>query len=283
MKPLAYKEKAGITLIPVSCIHYPVGEEELLSKLVKRVKNDKSARVILMGDALDQDRTTRRKHRKSYVADQNSVYSHDDRHNRADVVALAGILEPIRDKVYGVLQGNHYYEYATGVTSDQYLCELLDVPYCGPVGVFRVTFDMNGSTKHMTIWSHHSGGSPGGRTIGGSVNALLRQESSWDADVYLLGHDHRRIAWRESTLSLSDAGEPKVIEHTRVFARVGAFLKTYQHEHCIPKKAPHFPGYGEYAAYRPADLGWVEIGISLKKKDDNVRRFAFDLRTPECQ
>jgi predicted phosphodiesterase len=282
MKPLAYKESGPITLIPASCLHYPLGEETLIKSFVKRVKNDKTARVILMGDMLDQDRTTRRKHRKSYVADSNSVYSHDDRHNRADVVALAEILEPIRDKVYGVLQGNHYYEYATGVTSDQYLCELLDVPYCGPVGVFRVTMSSRGSQKNLVIWSHHSGGTQGGRTLGGSVNALLRQEASWDADIYLMGHDHRRIAWRESTLSLSAGRDPKVVEHTRVFARVGAFLKTYQHEHCIPKKAPHFPGYGEGAAYRPADLGWVEIGVSLKDHD-NIRRFAFDLRTPECQ
>jgi predicted phosphodiesterase len=281
MKPLAYEEGEDITLIPVSCIHYPVGEKKLLTKLVERVESLPNARVILMGDMLDQDRTTRRKHRKSYVADSNSVESHDDRHNRKDVEDLASILRPISTQVYGVLQGNHFYEYATGVTSDQYLCELLDIPYCGPVGVFRVTLSRAGSKRNLTIWSHHSGGTQGGRTLGGSVNALLRQESSWDADIYLMGHDHRRIAWRESTMALTAQGEPEVVEHTRVFARVGAFLKTYQHETCIPKKAPHFPGYGEHAAYRPADLGWVEIGITLKK-DGSLRRFSYDLRTPEC-
>jgi len=284
LRPLAYLEEGseGITLIPVSCIHYPVGEKGLLEKLVERVAGDKNARVILMGDMIDQDRTTRRKYRKGYVADQTSIMSHDDRHNRKDVEDLAEILRPLTEKIYGVLSGNHYYEYATGVTSDQYLCELLEVPYCGPVGVFRVTFNLGGSVKNLVIWSHHSGGSSGGRTLGGSVNALLRQENAWDADVYLLGHDHRRITWRESTMSVTSSKTPKLVEHTRIFARVGAMLKTYKHEDCIPIKAPHFPGYGENAAYRPADLGWVEIGISLSKKDSGTRRFSYDLRTPEC-
>lgn len=115
------------------------------------------------------------------------------------------------------------------------------------------------------------------------MNALLRQENSWDADIYLLGHDHRRIAWRESVLSISDRGEPVVYERTRVFARVGAMLKTYKHEDCIPKKSPHIPGYGEEAAYRPADLGWVEIGVELKRSYNAPTRFAYDLRVPDCQ
>jgi predicted phosphodiesterase len=282
MKPLAYEEGESITLIPVSCIHYPVGEKRLLEALVKRVDSLDNARIILMGDMLDQDRTTRRKHRKSYVADSNSVESHDDRHNRRDVEDLAAILEPIKTKVYGVLQGNHYYEYATGVTSDQYLCELLGIPYCGPVGVFRVTLSRAGSSRNLTIWSHHSGGTSGGRTLGGSVNALLRQENSWDADIYLMGHDHRRIVWRESTMSLTQSGEPIVVEHPKIFARVGAMLKTYDHENCISTTKPHFPSYGEHAAYRPSDLGWVEIEVTLKKKNGNLRRFVYDLRTPEC-
>lgn len=281
MKPLAYQEGESITLIPASCMHYPIGEKKLINNFVERVKNDPSVRVILMGDAMDQDRTHRRKHRRAYQDDVTSKLSHDDRHNRRDVEDLAEILRPIANRVYGVLQGNHYYEYSTGVTSDQYLCELLDIPYCGPVGVFRVTFNLQGSAKNLVIWSHHSGGG-GGRTLGGSVNSILRHENAWDADIYLLGHDHRRIPFRESVMTLTNKGEPHVVERTRVFARVGAFLKTYKHESCISTKEPHFPGYGESAAYRPADLGWVEIGISLKKHSD-LRRFAYDLRTPECQ
>ena len=286
MKPLAYQESERITLIPASCLHYPLGEKKLITSFVKRVEEDPDVRVILMGDMMDQDRTHRRKHRKAYQDDVTSKLSHDDRHNRRDVEELAEILKPISPKVYGVLQGNHYYEYSTGITSDQYLCELLDIPYCGPIGVFRVTFNLGGSTKNLVIWSHHSGGSMGGRTLGGSVNSILRHENSWDADIYLLGHDHRRFPFRESVMALTDKGDPQVVERTRVFARVEAFLKTYQHEGCISTKQPHFPAYGETAAYRPADLGWVEIGISMKQGSTEgkrtLRRFAYDLRTPEC-
>lgn len=284
MKPLAYEVDGEFTLIPGCCLHYPEGEIGLIKKFVERVRSDPSARVILMGDMLDQDRTHRRKYRRGYVDDENSVHSHDDRHNRKDVEDLAQLLAPIRAQVFGVLQGNHYYQYASGVTSDQYLCELLDVPYCGPVGVFRIAMRVSGgSSRNLKIWSHHSGGSTGGRTLGGSVNALLRQENSWNADIYLIGHDHRRICWRESVLDISDRGTPAVYERTRVFGRAGAFLKTFKHEDCIPKKSLHTPGYGEKAAYRPADLGWVEIGVRLKRSHGLPTRFAYDLRVPDCQ
>jgi len=281
MKPLAYKiDGPSMTLIPASCLHYPLGEKKLIRDWVTRVKDDPEVRTILMGDMLDQDRTHRRKHRKSYQDDRTSVLTHDDRHNRRDVEDLAELLSPIREKVLGVLQGNHYYEYATGVTSDQYLCELLDVPYCGPVGAFRITMRNGGSAKNLVIWAHHSGGKGGGTTLGASVNRLLRKESDWDADIYLLGHDHRRVTFRESVLTLTSQGDPKVVERTRIFARVGAFLKTYQHESCIPKDKPHFPGYGEDAAYRASDLGWVELGVRLKKNDE--LRFGYDIRVPDC-
>lgn len=283
MKPLHYDVGSDITLIPGCCFHYPEGEVGLLEKFVQRVQQLPEARVILLGDMMDQERTHRRKHRKTYVDDESSM-STDDRHNRRDVEELAHILTPIADRIWGVLQGNHYYEYSSGETSDQYLCQLLDVPYCGPVGVFRIAMSSpGGSSKNLKIWTHHSGGTMGGRTLGGSVNALLRQENSWDADVYLIGHDHRRIAWRESQLGITDRGEPKVIERTKVFARVGAMLKTYKHEECIPRKSKHIPGYGEVAAYRPADLGWVEIGVRLKRFNRDPSRFAFDLRVPDCQ
>lgn len=284
MKPLAYEVDGDFTLMPGCCLHFPEGEQGLIQKFVDRVKRDPTVRVILMGDMMDQDRTHRRKYRRGYVEDENSVASHDDRHNRTDVEKLAAILQPIRKQIWGVLQGNHYYQYASGITSDQYLCELLDVPYCGPVGIFRVTVKLSkGSVKNLKIWCHHSGGSMGGRTLGGSVNTLLRQENAWDADIYLLGHDHRRICWRESTLGISDKGEPKVYERTKIFARVGAFLKTYKHEECIPKTKIHIPGYGEKAAYRPADLGWVEIGVKLKRSYGSPTRFAYDLLVPDCQ
>lgn len=285
MKPLAASEAGPeIVLIPASCIHYPVGEVDLLEKFVRRIEGDPLARTILMGDMLDQDRTHRRKHRKAYTEDGSSIPLHDDRHNRADVERLAEILKPIRGKIYGVLQGNHYYQYSTGVTSDQYLCELLDVPYCGPIGFLRLTLKHgSGSTKNVMVWAHHSGGSLGGRTTSGSISALLRQEPNWDADVYLLGHDHRRTAWTESTLGLTSKGVPRAMERTKVFARVGAFLKTYKHEDCVPKVTPHFPGYGEEKAFRPAGLGWIEITIHLRKAHLEPVRIAYDLRVPDVQ
>lgn len=280
MATLRYRHDGPITLIPASCLHYPIGDEGLLRKWVKRIRDDESARTILMGDMLDQDRTTHRKHRKAYVADRNSRLA-DDRHVDRDVDALAEILLPINDKIIGVLEGNHFYEYSTGITSDQKLCDKLGVPFLGAMGLVKLVIGGTGHRSALTIWAHHSGGSSGGRTVGGSVNALARQENAWDADIYLVGHDHRRIAWRETTLRLNDGVTPQVVERPKIFARVGAFLKTHEHSGCVSTKQPYFPHYGETAAYRPSDLGWVEIGIKLVKPAGAPWRVSYDLRTPD--
>lgn len=283
MATLRYMHGGPLTLIPASCIHYPVGDADLLKEWVKRIKQDPTARTILMGDLIDQDRTTHRKHRKSYVADRNSRL-HDDRHMDRELKGIIEILRPIRGKILGMLEGNHFYEYATGISSDQKVCEALEVPFLGALGAIKLVMLRKGSNsrKSLTVFAHHSGGTAGGRTTGGSVNALLRQENAWDADVYLLGHDHRRIAWREATLALNDAPVPAVVERTKVFARVGAFLKGHDHEGCVSTKSPYFPSYAEAAAYRPTDLGWIEIKMDLRHSRVAGERIVYDITTPSC-
>jgi len=73
LRPLAYEEPKPFTLIPACCLHFPEGEISLIEKFVKRVKDDPTARVILLGDSMDQERTHRRKHRKSYVDDGGTL------------------------------------------------------------------------------------------------------------------------------------------------------------------------------------------------------------------
>lgn len=290
-------EKGGVTLIPASCLHYPVGDERLIRAWVSRIQKDPSARTILMGDMLDQDRGHMRKHRGSYLDDNNSR-GHDDRHVKRDVEDLAKLLAPIKDKIWGVLSGNHYYEFSSGITSDQLLCELLGVDFMGPLGLFRVTIASAGAkdgirppSQTITVWAHHSGGTFGGSTSGGSVNALLRKETSFESDIYLVGHDHRRIAWAETTVRLDDQDPPRIRERRKVFARVGAFLKGLSHEGCVTKsralKGADAPTYAEEKAYRPTDLGWVEIGVSVNRKASPDRkallyRVEYDIRTPNC-
>ncbi len=260
MRPLAVDVPHTFTLIPASCLHFPLGDTKLTDAWIARVNGDPNARTLLMGDALDQARTHYREHVRAYRADRNSQIQ-SDRHVRMDVEALAKKLSPIRAKIWGIMEGNHFWEFNDGTTSDQYLAQLLEIPFLGAMAFIRVRMKRTATdVRVITVWAHHSGGSHGGgRTLGGSANSVSRHEAAWDADIFLLGHDHRRFSWAEPVMSMTQKGEPRLLERTRIFGRVGAFLKGMEHEKSIALDKPYVASYAEKAAYRPTDLGWIEI------------------------
>jgi hypothetical protein len=278
MQPLAFRVPFGkSTLIPLGCIHYPVGERELLKEWIAAVAAAENGFTILMGDALDQARTHFRQHMRAYLDDENSQEALDA-HHRRDVEALADMLRPIRKKIIGAISGNHYWQFIDGTTSDQYLCQLLSIPFLGPMAVVRLDFtDKDGRVcVQKTLVAHHSGGGNGGRTMGGDVNALGRMEATVDADFYLLSHTHQRHAHKKVTLTISSKYTPVLRDRTKVFVRTGALLKGFKEE-IIATNKPHFPSYAEKAAYRPTDLGWVEVHIKtthvgIRPKAGEARR-----------
>lgn len=219
--------------------------------------------TILMGDTADAARTHFRDHIRGYRADSNSQIALDEWHKRA-VVELAEILRPIKTRIIGAILGNHYWEYADGTNSEQYLCQVLGIPYLGPVGIVRLEFrDDGGRSRHsMVIYAHHHGGGGGGRTTGADLAAMERAEGNFDADIYVFSHTHRRNASKLPILTLTQKGEARIVERTKVFVRTGAFLKGFDHD--MPSAdRPHFPTYAESKALRPTSLGWVRIGIKL--------------------
>ena len=151
-----------------------------------------------------------------------------------------------------------------GTNSEQYLCQLLRIPYLGPTGIVCLDFrDKGGKGRcrlQQVIYAHHQGGSMGGRTTGADVNALERSELVFDADIYTLSHTHRRFGFKLPKLGVTSKGQRRLIERTKVFVRSGAFLKGFGEDNPGTSK-PHIPSYAESKALRPTDLGWVTVGI----------------------
>lgn len=258
------------TFLPAGCLHWPVGEKDLIKRWVKAVKEAKNGWTILMGDTSDAARTHYRTHLKSYTQDENSQLALDEWHRR-EVAELAKILKPIRDRIAGAILGNHFWQYSDGTNSEQYLCQILKIPYLGPTGIVRVEYRNRGGELLGThvVYAHHHGGSAGGRTYGGDINVLVRAEQNFDADVYVLSHTHKRLALKMPMLTLTQKGQPRLKERTKVLIRSGAFLKGYAEDHPSPER-PHFPSYAETAAYRPTDLGWVTMFTSWTSKHHYV-------------
>jgi hypothetical protein len=273
LQPIAIRiNQAGFRLLPAGCLHWPIGDKELLKAWVEELRTTPGAYGILMGDSLDVARTHYRNHIRSYRDDDNSQEALDAYVNE-EVQKLAKILRPVAKRIWGVVRGNHMWEYLDGTNSEQALCRTLGIRYLGVMGLIRVTCVAmpaskvsHQSTRSLVVFAHHTGGSAGGRTTGGDVNGLTKQENAWDADIYLLGHTHRRIAFKEPVMTLTRDHEPKIIERNRVFARTGAFLKGFRQDG-VPVNARHTPSYAEEKALRPTDLGWVRIDVKWRRKD----------------
>ena len=270
MKPVAIEVKdRELILAPAACLHWPIGERDLMLEWVDAIKSRPNAYTILLGDSTDFARSHYRKHLRGYVDDENSQEAIDD-HIREEVRKLAKALEPIKSRIWGVVRGNHYHEFLDMTNSEQYLCQCLGVRYMGALGMLRVTMPARsrGDTQRtIRVFCHHTGGTSGARTTGGDITSMMRVEQAWDADIYLCAHTHRRQAWKEPVMTVTSKGEPKVVERTRVFARCGAFLKGFREDNPTATQ-PHRPSYAEQRAYRATDLGWVEISISWRRRGE---------------
>lgn len=276
MRPIAVRVPSDFSLFPACCIHWPIGDKDLLRQWVALVKKTPNGRAILLGDSLDIARTHYRNHIRSYRDDENSQDALDE-YVRDEVRKLASVLVPIKERIWGAICGNHFWEFQDGTNSEQYLCQLLGIPYLGPLGLVRVACGEDGESIHsLTVFAHHTGGSQGGRTIGGDANALTRQEPGWDADIYLLGHTHRRYGFIEPVMSLTSKGEPRIVERPRVFVRAGSFLKAFSDSK--PNASQRYQKtYAEDRALRPTSLGWVRINVRWTRAGTEARRPKFEL------
>lgn len=178
---------------------------------------------------------------------------------------LAKELEFMRGKLIGMIEGNHFAVLKNGMTTTQYLCQLLDCKYLGCSSFIRLVFPYggNGGTK-VDVWAHHGLGAA--RLVGGSLNKVQQMAEAAHADVYCMGHDHKKSVGTSSRLMLSGCGEKIKLKHKKqLYVRTGSFLKGYE---------PEQVSYVADMALNPADLGVVKIEMTPKKKQSG---FSVDL------
>jgi len=188
-------------------------------------------------------------------------------------------LSPIKEKCLGLLLGNHEKRYqchkqqedlhgwlctAMGVQNLRY-CAFVDVVFvrnCGrkpPEIVSAAPGDKHCETFRFFL--HHGAGFA--TTPGGKLNRLIQFMTSFDADVYMVGHVHDRTAKRLTALG-ADATCGALRDRGRVGVISGSYLKCY-HEGTT--------SYGEMRGYTPTSLGasWVQITPNALKAKDRLR------------
>jgi len=175
---------------------------------------------------------------------------------RKQTEVFADEISFMKGRLIGLIEGNHYAELPSGITTTQLMAEKLKCRYLGVSAFIRLILRRNKSNSHqMDIWAHHGLG--GGRTQGASINKLEKMIKMARADVYLMGHDHKKHVAMQSQLELRKVkGGVELSNKKIILARTGSFLKGYE---------PDKPSYISDGCYSPSDLGAVTIHVKPRR------------------
>ena len=272
--------KETITIIPLE-VHYSRRKKsngfcrETWFRALQRIKKDPLCYVVFVGDMLDADRPSLRSRKAQIYAepDRRAALSEDDLdHQRGLREGIIEDLKPIKHKILGMVDGDHYRLYENGTTSTWYIANQLKIPktYLGErMGWIRLTIKWEASTTQTTafdIFVRHGKGSA--TTFGMDVNALVRQSTGFDAQLHLAGHTHKswfvKIPWVY-------LGKYEIRQRFVGYARAGSLLRGFMFGETT---------YPELAEYSPLSIGWPEIYIyTSRNREDNARQlFVKDIK-----
>lgn len=170
------------------------------------------------------------------------------------------ILKPTTGRWIGLLEGHHFHEFAAGDTSDQRLAALLRTRHLGTTAYVGLRFARPGSKGcgMVTIWATHGcGGSKGAAAPVTKLDSIV---SSWDADIFIIGHSTKMAhAPVDRIYPHWGRGGPD-LRHVDVhLVGAGGFSKGY----ALGTKQGNVPrgSYVEQGMMRPAALGSPIIRI----------------------
>lgn len=208
--------------------------EELIERVVKRIASNENAYWIGTGDYCD-----------SIVMSDTKRF---DPKGLADWIPIdklwespflqteraIEILDPIKDRCLGLLEGNHENElwkrHNQNITAA--IANRFKVPFLGysAWGLIKWRWKAGKSitTRALSLYAHHGYG--GGRTSGGKLNKLSHAGMRFQADITILGHGHDPILHPVDKPRLIDRGaqKPKFRTDTRIEIASSSFLKTMQ-------------------------------------------------------
>lgn len=253
-----------LTIISIGCVHAddPGFSESLFKQCIEEIKRTPDCLVIGLGDFSNFLRTTARKHLQSYTGDEDSWRDLDQMVRKKAEEFAHKWLSPIKDKILGLAEGNHFHRFVSGETDTQYLCQLIGVPYLEKPAFVRLQICNNAkrTLRTLKLLIHHGDWSGGTARTGGDVNSLENKGMGFDFDIFIASHTHRRYGMHLPVLTIPVVGKLKVIERPRVFIRTGTFMRGYV-EDCQGR-------YVDKKLLSPTDLGYVRLLVHFQQSYD---------------
>lgn len=186
---------------------------------------------------------------------------------------LAPTIKPKDNRWIGVGSGNHHWPFTSGdwdgTTSDQYYASQLGCEYLEDLYYIILTVRCGNRKMEVHIVGCH--GRAGGKLAGTTLNQVddLRKIFPF-ADIYIMGHDHRRAAIPMSCLDvIMCKGKAIMREKTQWLCRSGSFKRAY------------VVGQDNYEVgkYHPNSIGYIKLIIGI----DRCRQGGQDTLAPDIK
>lgn len=226
-----------------------------IKKIIKNIAEDPHAYVICNGDLMNN-------------ATKNSVsdaYA-ENIPPMEQIKTVTDILEPIKDKIIMLTQGNH--EARTyrddGIDLTYLVAKQLGIAdrYTRNGGLIFFRFDNNTvgkSSRHgnklcYIIYAIHGAG--GGRKEGAKAIRLADMAAIVDADIYIHSHTHLPMIMKEAYYRVSPSNS-SVAKVDKLFVNTSSKLE--------------YGGYGQAYEFKPSSIADPIIFLSGKKKEFNAK------------
>jgi hypothetical protein len=191
---------------------------------------------------------------------------------------LIELFAPTVGNWVGIHKGHHLWPFderpaflgeGPGGTTDTFFAEAMGARYLGDQAVTLLRFDPL-SAHHKQglakMWSWHGEGS--GQTAAAPLAKIEKISGGQNADVYLMGHYHRRASVPKPWLDIiggERGGDPTLVARDRWFVGTGSFLRSYLQGSREGGIAAG--GYVEKAGMSPAGLGAMGVWFRPRGTD----------------
>ena len=162
---------------------------------------------------------------------------------------------PLKGRILGLLQGDHEENLVRDTNRDivPYMAERLSAKYYRTSAYIRLSVKCKRTLNSSTLFIKVFHGRVGGRTTPPKLTRLLQHLQHWNADIVVMGGTHALLTMKSPGMRLTQKGELRLVQTTRVVGVSGSYYRAYQ------------PGssYAERADLPPSLLGCLRVTYKM--------------------
>lgn len=271
-KTVNVKVDQPILIVPIGDVHYNTRDcdKDRFHSLIRWLSNkdNQGYKIIIigMGDYTDPLSSSER---ASLLSAKEGVGLHASTLEQLDDMAetlaqqFRSAILPVSNSILGLLEGHHYMVFSKhsqyrNLTTTEYLSKQIGTIYLGQDALIKLKLPHD---QEFRIFATHGRGSVA--TPGGRLNKRLNMNRVIsDAHLYLMGHDHCKLAYPQDSFVKGARKLPQKLK--QYYCGTGAFLQAYRLD--SPDST-----YAEEALMPPSNLGVVMCSLRLEKHGSQYR------------